>query len=424
MTKSTATFKLNVVAAPADELSAALLSLPADTWSGNLAKNTYFSIVERNKDDTDFGTYYAAEGQASVWVAASNPWAYSSGCYVPESKAYVFTGGGHDDWLGSEVGIFDCPTLTWSRTDESAKLIGGSSDDSSAPFNSTDNMGYRTRRNPSGRFAPISSHMYGGMVHLPSLGKIHVHGGAAYRGGNGGPGGATFIDAVTGHWDESGASTASAGGTDCMAVRVPTVTVVDSTLAPTGETLPDCVLRVSGFSSSEGYLVDPVNKTSQKVAGFWSAAGQRTCGGCVAPDPVHAGRLAYVLDRDATTLAVLHRIDLLRNDGNANGNIESLAYGNTKPAALAAGEQSRWIYMGDFVPGCTKIAVYKGGVGLYALDTTDWTWSDLLVAAPSGVTHADGVWKRFEFFSDYDCFGLWSATGDALHVLKRPAVFE
>lgn len=403
-----------------DALSLVLADLPVGQWSQNIAGNTYFSIVERTKSDPDFETYYAAPGQSSVTVTSQRPWSYSSGVYAHGRREYWFTGGGHDDWLGSEVGRFDCRTLLWERTDESAKLHF-SEQDPTVPFQSTSN--FFAWRNPSGRFAPIASHMYGGMTYLPSIKKLFVAGAAPYRGGTGSVGGGTFIDAETGHWDESGAVVGSMLSTDVDSVRVPLVHVVDSSLNPTGEVLTDCVFR---RTSQATLLVDPVNKTRQQTVRYWGAAFSRKSYGTVVPDPVYPGRLAYVNDRTATTFACAHRIDIKRNDGSHHNDIEAIAYGNTKPAGVPSdGSGTRWIYMGDFIPGCTQIAVFVEGVGLFSLDTNGWIWSGPHAGPPSGShVHDAGIMKRIEFFSDYDCFGAFDINGDALYVLKRPSIFS
>lgn len=402
-----------------DALDLVLASLGAD-WSDNVAQNRYIDIVERRKTDADFGTYYAAEGQSSVTVSSENPWAYSSPVYVPGRRVYYFTGGGHDDWLASEVGRFDLRTLTWTRTDESAKLKLNDNDPT-APLNPSDSAGWKAWRNAAGRYAPLSTHMYGGMVYLPGLDKVHVQGAATYRSGMGGPGGYMFIDAETGQWDESGAHAAGGGGVNCMSVLVPLVYVVDGSLNPTGETRTDCVFRVSYAATPGSRIVDPVAKISQPSVGYFSAAHNADSAGCIVPDPINAGRLAYVADRDDATFAVFPRVDLMRADGAAHSTIQSRAYGNSKPDGFSA--SSRWIFMGDYIEGCTKIAAFSSSGGLYALDTVDWTWSEQIAGTPVS-TFGDGMWRRFEYLPDYDCFGLFDARGANFYVLKRPAEFS
>lgn len=392
--------------------------LTPGVWSANLATNAYVSIIERNQTQGDFGTYYQQPGSSTVpTVASTNPWAYCSGVYVSPHKKYVFTGGGHNDWLGSEVGAFNMETLTWARTDESAKLAYNSADPS-VPFQTTDEV-WKAWRNPSGRFAPMSSHTYGGLAYLPSLDKIHVFGSAVYNGGNGNPGGATFIDATTGHWDESGAHTMNSA-VNGMSVTVPLVRVVNSSLVPTGATITDAVLRVQVGNAPEYWMIDPVGKVRYAHTRYYAYAHRSSCAGCLVPDHLHPGRLAYVTDHGSGTFFYAGYADYVRTDGGTVGDGQAITYGNTKPAAIGDGSACTWIYMGDHIPGSTKIAVYKDGVGLYALDSVTWQWSGLLVAAPAAAISDQCVWRRFFYAPEYECFGFFANYGAAFHALTVP----
>lgn len=374
------------------------------------------SVIERRKSAGDFATYYAAPGQSSVSVSSENPFSYGSGVYVPAKKKYYFTGGGHDDWLGSEIGAFYLLTLAWARTDESAK-IHYSVEDSSVPFQSSDSLGRKAWRNPSGRFAPISCHMYGGMAYLPSIDKIHVAGAAPYNSGMGGPGGTTFIDAATGQWDESGAYAGSETTVNNMSSVIPSVQVVNASLTPTGQVLTDCVFYAAYGMAPSSAMIDPINKTKYAHSNYYGAGQVGTSAGCVVPDPLNAGRKAYIAESTSTTCAVFPRVDQVRSDGVALGNIESLTYANASP--LGAGGNSRLIYMGDYIPGNTKIAAFKSGLGLYVLDTATWLWSGPVAGSPTAA-YGDGVWKRFEYFPDLQMFGLFGAQGDAFYALPIP----
>mgnify|MGYP001171409628 CR=1 FL=1 len=387
-------------------------------WSSNLMVGSYqATVIERRRTAADFGLFYAAPYQGPTIVSDENPFSFSSGVYIPGKRKYFFSGGGHDDWLGSEVGVFDLNSLTWARTDESAKI--GTTEDATVPFQTDDPSGLRAWRNPSGRFAPIASHMYGGMCYLPSVDKVHVLGGATYRSGMGSPGGAMMIDVATGHWYEPGAFAGPGGGVNSAAITIPSVTVVNSSLTPTGQTLTDCVFRVFYGATPGSKMLDPISKVAYGHTGFYSADHRATCHGCIVPDPINAGYKAYVVDKDSSNFAVFSRVNIVRADGVGIGNIQSRPYGNTKPAALGNGSETRWIFMGDYLAGNTKIAVFKPGVGLYALDTTDWTWSELIESSPVSA-YGDGVWKRFEYMPELQCFGLFGKLGEAFYALPLP----
>lgn len=73
----------------------------------------------------------------------------------------------------------------------------------------------------------------------------------------------------------------------------------------------------------------------------------------------------------------------------------------------------------NYLAGNTKIAVFKPGVGLYALSTTDWTWSQLIVGSPV-TAYGDGIWKRIEYMPELQCFGLFGKQGEAFYALPLP----
>lgn len=380
-------------------------------WSANLATNVYSTVLERTFSNSDFAAYYAAPGQdpAEVVVASNNAWAYSSGVYVGgDIQAYFMTGGGHNDWLGSEIGKFSLRTLTWVRTDDSAKLKLGENDPT-APLEPTEQFGWKAWRNDHGRYAPLSSHTYGGLTYLPSMRKIHVLSGAPYRSGVGNSGGTMGIDVDTGWWDESIANpNMNVGRAECVSHTLPSAIVVNSSLVPTGEVWEEPVLHVWAAGYHNTALVNPATKQRLRPVSYVGVAWQGKCHGCVIPDPDFEGRLAYVADRGTTTFAILNRVDVVRADGAAHSSAQSKSFGNTKPSPIGNGALTRWIYMGDYLPGNRKIAVYHPSAGLYALDTDGWIWSELIVPAPTASSAE--VWKRFEYLPEFECFGLWGST--------------
>lgn len=84
----------------------------------------------------NYDSYYGHNGFTPPGVNGL-PWAYSSGVFLPDKNRYFYTGGGHADWLGSQVAYFDFPSLSWTMTDDSAQcdLVA----DLGAPFQPTNN---------------------------------------------------------------------------------------------------------------------------------------------------------------------------------------------------------------------------------------------------------------------------------------------
>jgi hypothetical protein len=410
-----------------DALQTVLASLAADTWSENVATNTQRSVLERQRSDGDYASYYAASGQGAIDAPTSDyPFVYSSGDYAPELKVYGFTGGGHFNCACSEVSYFDMTTLTWSRKDESAKLAEFEAGD--VPFESATNPGgayesWYAHRNPSGRFAPISTHMYGGMAWMPHNSKFYVEGGAPYPTGVGSPGGSTWIDGATGHWDEDGAwANAPVGGkTNFFRLYVPECKVVNNytDFDPTGDTFHGIF---SVWENREGTLGNVDDKSTASSIRYFSALGAAHSHGTLIPDPLDDRFLAYVAHGDAQSrAAIMHRINAYRGTTGHSSDTAAQNYASSAPTNVGSG---RWIYMGDHVPGCTKIACFNIATGLYALDISDWSWSSQIIASPIETT-GEGIWKRFFYMpAPYDCFGLWDELGSALYVLKRPSVFS
>lgn len=84
----------------------------------------------------DYFSYYA-HGSTLPGGLNNLPWAYSSGVFLPDKNKYAYTGGGHADWLGSQIGSFDFPSLSWTQTDDSSQVDIVA--DLGAPFQPTDN---------------------------------------------------------------------------------------------------------------------------------------------------------------------------------------------------------------------------------------------------------------------------------------------
>jgi hypothetical protein len=408
-----------------DYMASVISSLAVDTWSGNVALNAQTVCKERSRTDPDFGTYYAYDGVTTITTpGAEIPFSFSSGVYAPEWRCYIHTGGGHNDWCGSEVSKFDMTTGLWSRTDESAKLAL-SVTDPTVPFQSGDTSGQRAWRNPSGRFAPISSHMYGGMSYMSHNAQVYVHGAAPFQSGTGGVGGSTWIDVSSGHWNEAGAYPGAPGGsTDCTSHYLTSCVVMTSVNGTaTGEVHPG-VWRV--VENRDGYLVNVCVMSHVGKVQFFSAAGARTTHGTIIPDPQNPGWKAYVAHSSVGGAIIQNMVNLSLPTSAAHHNTQNYAYAASAPASAVG--HGTWIYMGDYVPGCEKIAVWNAGVGLYCLDisTSAWTWTTVTPGEPAAVSSygQEPGNKRFFYMPDYEAFGVWNGVGSALYVLRKPAIFS
>lgn len=87
--------------------------------------------------------------------------AWSGGVYDRDRNRMVVWGGGHGDYSGNEVYVFDLESLAWTRLDEPSADVGGD-----------EATGYY----PDGR--PRSRHTYDYLVYVPELGAMCSAGGA------------------------------------------------------------------------------------------------------------------------------------------------------------------------------------------------------------------------------------------------------
>jgi hypothetical protein len=410
-----------------DYMASIISSLAADTWSGNVALNILLCCAERRKSQTSFAEYYTASGQATINAGATGevPFSYGSGVYVPGWRLYMFTGGGHGDWIGSEVSKFDMTTGMWSRTDESAKYALNTID-STVPFQSTDPLGYRAWRNPSGRFAPSATHMYGGMDYMSHNAQIYTHGGSSFGGGSGAVGGSTWIDVSSGHWNETGAyANAPGAGTDCQTHYLASCVVMTSVAGTATGVVHPGVWRV--IENQDGYLVNVCALSHVGRVQYFGAAGDRTSHGTVIPDPQNPGWKAYVGHGNRQQSAIImNQINMSLPTTAAHHNTVYYDYAVTLPTGVGHGT---WIYMGAYVTGCEKIAVWNRGNPLMCLDisTSVWTWTTVIdgptaVSAAAYGSHPAN--KRFFYMSDYQAFGVWDSDAEALYVLRKPAIFS
>jgi hypothetical protein len=174
----------------------------------------------------------------------------------------------------------------------------------------------------------------------------------------------------------------------------------------------------------DGVLINPDTKSHVGGVSHFGSQGTQTTHGTIIPDFDHPGFLAYATHADITRAAVMHRCNLATSTSANSGQTTYYNYATSAPTSSVGG--GTWIYMGDYIPGCEKIAVWSPATGLYALDisTSAWTWSAQILAGPSVDYGFEPVNKRFFFMPDYDAFGVFNGQGQALYVLKRPTVFS
>lgn len=111
--------------------------------------------------------------------------AWNSGAYDAKRDKLVVFGGGHNDYGGNEIYVFDINSLRWSR-------IWGPSPNIPAtqgPCNETYSDGN-----------PASRHTYDGLEYLPNVDKFLAHGGSLYCGSGSASSGTWLFDFNTLKW--------------------------------------------------------------------------------------------------------------------------------------------------------------------------------------------------------------------------------
>lgn len=410
---------------PRDKFVSQLGLLASGQWSSDLVTAAggrhYTDAPFVALGAANFNAYYGHNGHVPT-ASSGNPWAFSSGCLLPDKNKYAFTAGGHSDWLGTEIQLFDFPTLSWQFTDDSCQY--DSVADPSAIFTLSGTPTEFPWPNKSGRRTPIASHMYGGMAYCQSLGLIEVLGTFRYPDAAGGQGGAAYITS-SGQW-ESPATHASPFTTisQNFAIWIPDCKPAGGG-APVGR-----VFRMGnqGGSNPIAYLHDPVTGTWEQAGQFVSAFPRDNFigSGCLIPDPLNPGFRAYIAiaNTSPTTQCFLaQKVDVTGT--NPNLGFVYRAYGNTAPALS---DEVAFVPMRND-RGTSQIVVWDATSPLqfYILDDTTLMWTgpfSLTGVAPdtTGEGGGNNVYKKFHYHPTYDAFCFFSgATKGDLFAFKRPS---
>ncbi|RMH37796.1 MAG: hypothetical protein D6690_01510 [Nitrospirae bacterium] len=115
--------------------------------------------------------------------------AWNSAAYDTTRDRLIVTGGGHNDYGGNEVYVFDMNTLTWSR-------IWGPSPNIPKPNSRTSCVETESDGNP------VSRHTYDGLEYLPNVDKFWMHGGSKYCSGGSSSKWTWTFDFATGQWQK------------------------------------------------------------------------------------------------------------------------------------------------------------------------------------------------------------------------------
>jgi len=295
--------------------------------------------------------------------------AWSGAAYDSKRDRLVITGGGHGDYSGNEIYVFDLKSLKWSRP-WGPSVVGDIPAASAMESRDTYLDG-----------APAAVHSYDGMIYLAAQDRLWRGGGSKWSGSGGGTRAGWYFDFNTLTWERRG--NASVLGVSIASDFDPVTGHIFclSDTGPFGEYDPAAntwtIRDVDGMSRGEepNAAIDPVSRHFVATAN---------------------GRF-FALD--------LRTMQVVKTSTSG-------------PQSVVAARGPGIMYD----PGSKKIVGWAGGTSVYSLDTSTWTWTEHPAAAtntvtPTAITRV-GVYGRFNYVPSKNAFILVNRVTDNVFVYK------
>jgi hypothetical protein len=270
--------------------------------------------------------------------------AWSGGALDSTRSRLIVWGGGHNDYGGNEIYVFDVNALTWSRT-------WGPSPGIPPPYGSTCSNTYSDGN-------PVSRHTYGGLSYLPASDRFWINGGSRYCGGG-------------------------AGGVDTWEYSFSTRTWTQRGNAPDGT-----LGNVAAYDAQTGHVFMRGYRNFMEynpTTGAWTTKGEYGPGE----------------SSDAMTAAVDPNRRLFVEIGEGRlrvWNFNTFSY--TEPAGTGCSSLKNAKAPGfSFDSSINKFVGWAGGSTVYSLDPTNWSCTahaptnNVTPSAPAG----HGTYGRFQF---------------------------
>lgn len=304
--------------------------------------------------------------------------AWSGGAFDTKRHRMIIWGGGHADYSGNEVYVFDVNTLKWQRLTEPSRNVGGD---------------IKTGLYPDGR--PRSAHSYNSLQYLPNIDRLAVFGlSATYRKSGGSDKLFTF-NFNTLKWHHNRAHMPpGTGGYDAITAYDP----------GTGK------VWVHGSRRGRLYAYDPVHDK-------WSQPYSRSYLGIyptAAIDPsknimVAVGGGAY----KPKSQALLWRL-------NDPGRPVDLAKQTNGPKEIEGAKAPGFV----FDPQIGMFVGWDGGADVYVLNPDGWVWRRISPSAGNHVVppHAapNGTYGRFRYVPSKNAFILVNGATQDVYFYKLP----
>lgn len=330
-----------------------------------------------------------------------DPW--SGATYDSVHKQLIIWGGGHTDYYGNEVYVFDCPTLTWQLLCRPSAYPAGI-------FNPMSPSGDGNFQDGAGEAVmldgnPAPEHSYQSLAYDPVSLLLRANAGGRAGGGSGSAHVWTFNTttqnpANIGVWTRLGSDNISNLGNTGM------IFCYDS-----GQ---DVFWYYTGQSSSHTMQFFNRSTWTQKGVTDWGFQGQ---GGAI--DLVH--KRAYAIGKDelsASTITAYFSTDIA---GGTWGNLTTPT--TTGDKTIENDPYPGAVYYpptGDIV--CWRGASKPGTPNVWRLNTTTHAWTVQTPAGGNLVTPSNaafaGTFGRWQYLSSYGCFMLVNNQTQPVYIYK------
>jgi len=317
---------------------------------------------------------------SGVWppqpVPPGNPTAivraWSGGAYDVKRDRLILHGGGHGDYAGNELYVFDIKTFKWSRPWGPSKEVPN------------------IRLEPEGADAysdgnPASVHSYGGLVYLPVQDKLWRGGGGLWSGSGRGTRACWLFDFDNLKWERKA---------DSLTLGVGVFASYDPV---TGHI----------FAASDKSILQEYNPSNNT----WTQLGR---------DAIDRG--------EETTSAIDAERRLFVGIGNGKLNVYNMKTGMITNRQSTTGGEVIVNARGPglaYDPVIKRVVGWAGGTSVYSLDISTWSWTEHKagksnVVVPSAPTRV-GVFGRFQYIPSKNVYVLVNDTDQNVFFYKLSA---
>ncbi len=308
---------------------------------------------------------------ASGFDAVMDAW--SGGAYDTKRERFIIWGGGHGDYSGNEIYVFDIETLKWERLTEPSEDVGG--DERSGEY-------------PDG--TPRSRHTYDYIQYVPSCDMFCSFGGAAqYPTAMGTPKNHCF-NFETNEWEPKnnviGNGTGSTSAIDYATGKAWKLDAGNNADFASWDDETDTWTRHRSYS--DGWLEY-----------YYKAA---------------VGHGKYIILGNGET-----RVFSIREPGT-----RSVSLNTTGDTEIENAQAPGFV----FDPNSGYFVAWDGGADVYTLDLQEERWSKVTLASSNNVTpssaNSRGTYGRFQYVPKYKVFMGVNRTDENIYVFKPPAEFK